>query len=133
MGCSDLLCGRFADSQESRFQASKHSNMSSALLEVVHSADIHEFCIQAKNVQIWTVSNCKGVYLLIVRNGIFRSRKVQINAVQSCKRVDFLKFTNSGFRVRNVEICAVLSSNEIDLLMLMKRVFWQINGQKCAE
>ncbi len=27
MGCSALLCGRFDDSDESRFQASKHSNM----------------------------------------------------------------------------------------------------------
>ena len=31
-GCSSLLCGRFADSQESRFQASKRSSMISAVL-----------------------------------------------------------------------------------------------------
>ena len=46
MGCSALLCGRFADSQESRFQALKRSNMGSALLEGGRSADIHEFCYQ---------------------------------------------------------------------------------------
>ena len=35
-----LQCGRFADSQKSRFQASKSSNMVSAVLEGVSSADI---------------------------------------------------------------------------------------------
>ena len=40
MCCSALLCGRFADTQESRFQASKHSNMGSAALEGVHYANI---------------------------------------------------------------------------------------------
>ena len=43
MSCFALLCGRFDDSQESRFQASKRSNMCSAGLEVGRSADIHEF------------------------------------------------------------------------------------------
>ena len=47
MGCSTLLCGRFAESQESSFQASKRSSMCSALLEVSPSGDIHEFCFQA--------------------------------------------------------------------------------------
>ena len=45
---------------------------------------------QLQNVQIWTVSKCKGVYLLIFRNGIFRLRNIQIRAVPSCKRVDLL-------------------------------------------
>ena len=36
--CSAPLCGRFYDSQESRFQASKRSNMG--------SADIQELCFQ---------------------------------------------------------------------------------------
>ena len=52
MGCSAPLCGRFYDSQESRFQASKRSNMGSALLEGVCSADIHDFCFQAAKFQI---------------------------------------------------------------------------------
>ncbi len=43
MGCSALLCGQFDDSQESCFQASKRSNMGSAVLHGGHSADIHEF------------------------------------------------------------------------------------------
>ena len=47
MGCSALLCGRFADSQESLFQASKRSNMSSAVQDGGRSADIHEFCFKA--------------------------------------------------------------------------------------
>ena len=36
-----------SDSEESRFQASKCSNMCSAVLEGGLSADIHEFCFQA--------------------------------------------------------------------------------------
>ena len=39
--------GRFDDSQESRFQATKRSNMGSAVLESGCSADIHEYCFQA--------------------------------------------------------------------------------------
>ncbi len=55
MGCSALLCGRFDDSQESRFQASKRSNMFSAVLENGRSADIHEFCFQAAKIQTLSV------------------------------------------------------------------------------
>ena len=40
-----------------------------------------------QNVEIWTVSNCKGVYLLIVRNGIFRLLNVEILAVLSAMRL----------------------------------------------
>ena len=39
IGCSTLLCGRFDDSQESPFQASKRSNMGSAVLQGGRSAD----------------------------------------------------------------------------------------------
>ena len=78
MGSSALLCGRFADSQESRFQASKRSNMGSVVLEVGRSADIHEFCFQATKRSDMDCVEVKGVYFLIVRNGIFRQRNVQI-------------------------------------------------------
>ncbi len=40
---------RFADSQESRFQDSKRSNMGSAVLDGGRTTDIHEFCFQAAN------------------------------------------------------------------------------------
>ncbi len=33
IACSALLCGQFSDSQKSRFQASKRTNMASADLE----------------------------------------------------------------------------------------------------
>ena len=46
MVCSALLSGRFADFKKSRFQASKRSDMSSALLDGGRSAYIHEFCFQ---------------------------------------------------------------------------------------
>ena len=47
MGFSAQLCGRFADSQESRSQALNLSNMDSAVLEGGRPANIHEFCFQA--------------------------------------------------------------------------------------
>ena len=75
MGCSALLYGRFADSQESRFQASKRTNMGSAVLEDGRPANIHEFCFPLKNFQIWTVSKCKRVYLLIVRMAFAGSKR----------------------------------------------------------
>ena len=104
MACSVRLCGRFADSQQSRFQSSKRSNMGSAVTEGVRIMIFTNSVFKLLNVQIRTVSNCKGVYLLIDRNGIFRPRNVQIIAVPSRKTVDLLMFTNSGLMVRNVEI-----------------------------
>ena len=76
MGYSALPCARFDDSQESRFQASKRSNMGSAVLEGGLSADIHEFCFDAAKRSDMDLSKYKGVYLLNVSNGIFRQRKV---------------------------------------------------------
>ena len=76
MFCNALLCGRFDDYQESRFQASKRSNMCSSVLESVLSAAIHEFCFDAAKRSDMDLSKYKGVYLLNVSNGIFRQRKV---------------------------------------------------------
>ena len=50
MGRSALLCGRFADSQESLFQALKRSNMGSAVLEGGRFANIHKFCLKLQKV-----------------------------------------------------------------------------------
>ena len=66
---------RFADSQESLLQASKRSNMGSDLLVGCRSTDIQEFGFQAANLLIWNVPNCKGFYLLIVKNGILDFEK----------------------------------------------------------
>ncbi len=117
MGCSALLCGRFPDSQESRFRASKPSNRGSAVLESARSADTREFCFQAAKVQIWTLSNCK-FSICDSQEWDLRLRKFQIRAVPSCKRVDLLMNRNNVFTVRNV-----LCSNEVDLLMHRNRVF----------
>ena len=134
MGCFALVCGRFADSQKSRFQASKRSNMGSAVLEGGPSADIHDFYFQLQNVLKWTVSMCTGVFSDCL-DWQFQISNVQIIAVPSFKRVDLLMFTNSGFRVQNVEICAVLSSNEVDLLMLWKSVLCSetIRNVQCSQ
>ena len=45
--CSALQCGQFVGSQRSLFQASKRTNMGSAVLESVRCANIHEFCFEA--------------------------------------------------------------------------------------
>ena len=88
MCSSALLFGRFDDSQESRFQASKRSNMGSAVLEGGRSADIHEFIFQAAGLSDMDCVELQWFSLLIVRNGIFKSRNVQIIAVPSCKRIE---------------------------------------------
>ena len=89
MGCSALLCCRFVDSQESRFQASKRPNIDSALLEDELSPDIHEFCVRAPQRSDMDGVELDGVYLMILRNGIFRSRNVRIIEVLYCKREIF--------------------------------------------
>ena len=76
MGCSALLYGRFADSQESRFQASKRTNMGSAVLEDGRPANIHEFCFPAAKLSDMDCVQVQVAYLLKVRNGIFRLRNV---------------------------------------------------------
>ena len=56
--CSAHLCGQFSDSQKSRFQASKRTNMGSAHL-VGGRFDFRNSFFKLQNVQIWTVPNCK--------------------------------------------------------------------------
>ena len=61
MSCSALLCGLFADFQESRFQSTKRSNMCSAVLEYGRSAYFHEFCFQAAKRSDMDSVEVKGV------------------------------------------------------------------------
>ena len=128
MGCPALLCGRFAESQGSLFQASKRSIICSAVQKGGCSADIHDFFSSYKT---FGYGLCRSVRA-DCHECHFRSRIVQIIAGPYCKRVDFVMFTKSGFRVPKLEIWAVLSSNEVDLLMLRNRVFRHRNNQKCA-
>ena len=76
-------------------------NYGCAVLEGGRSSDNHEFCCQAAKHSDTDCVKLQGFYLLIVRNGIFKSRNVQIIVVPSCKSVDLQIFTNSGFTVRN--------------------------------
>ena len=72
MDCSALLYCRFGDSQESRFQALKCSNMGSPLLEVVCSANIHEFYFQpGKRLDMDYVELQEGQFADVM-NGIFK-------------------------------------------------------------
>ena len=75
MGCSSLLCGRFADSQESRFQASKRSNIGVLFWKGVVLLIFRNSVFMLQNVQICTVSKCNVVYLLIVVNGILAAKR----------------------------------------------------------
>ena len=84
------------------FSVSKLSNMGSAVLLVALSSDVQEFCFQAAKLSYTECAELRGVYLLIVRNGIFKLRNVQVSAGPSCKRVDLLMLRNSVFTVRNV-------------------------------
>ena len=111
MGCSALLYGRFDDSQEKRFQASKCSSMGTAILQVRCSVDFPNSLFKVQYVQIWTESKCKGVFLLIVRNGIFIKLNFCIRSIPSAKTVDLLIHRSSVFNVRNVEIWSGQSSN----------------------
>ena len=63
MGCCALLCCRFDDFQETRVQASKRSNMCSAILEGGGTANINEFCFHA--------AKRSGMYCVEVQVGLF--------------------------------------------------------------
>ncbi len=55
MGCAALLCGRFADAQDSCIQASNRSKMGSAALAVFKLLMLRNRLIRLRNVQIWAV------------------------------------------------------------------------------
>ena len=109
MSCSALLCGRFADSQESRFQASKRSNMSSAVLEGVHSADIHEFCIQATKRSDMDCVELQGCLFADRQEWRFQAK----NLSEMCSAVpqlrNMLMLGNRVFKLRIVQTWAMLS------------------------
>ena len=71
MVCSTLLCSGFDGPQESRFQASKRSNMGSVVLEIARCADIHGFCIQAANRPDMDCVELQCGLFADCRNGIF--------------------------------------------------------------
>ena len=73
--CFALLCGRFDDSQESRFQATKRSNVGSAVLLGGRSADFPNYVFKLQNVQFCNESKCKRVYLMIVRMAFSGSKR----------------------------------------------------------
>ena len=62
MGCSALLCVRFDDSQESRFQATKRSNMGSAVLLGGRSADFRNYVFKLQNVHMDCVEVQEGLF-----------------------------------------------------------------------
>ncbi len=57
-----MQVGRFAVAQVSRFQASKRSNMGSALLLGGRSVDVQEFCFQTEKYCDMICAELQGVY-----------------------------------------------------------------------
>ena len=94
MGIAVMKVLRFCDTKESCFETWKRSHMCFASLLCGRFADFRKCVLNVKNDQIWTVLNCKWVYLRIVRNGILRPRNVYIRAVPSIKMVDLLMLKN---------------------------------------
>ncbi len=101
MNCSALQCVRFDDYQESRFQVTKRSNMGSAVLLGGRSADFPNYVFKLQNVLFCNVSNCKRVYLMIVRMA-FSGSKRSVKSSTFRKRDDLLMLRYSVLTVRNV-------------------------------
>ena len=55
MGCVALLCGRYADDQESRIQAANRSIMGSAVPLVFNLLMLRNRLFTLRNVQMWAV------------------------------------------------------------------------------
>ena len=66
---------RFADSQESRFQALKFSNMGSAVLVGARSADIHELCFQTAKRSDMECADLQGGQLADAQEEVFQGTK----------------------------------------------------------
>ncbi len=55
MGCAALICGRFAEAQESRIQAANRSKMGSAAQPVFNLLMLRNRLFSLRNVRIWAV------------------------------------------------------------------------------
>ena len=64
MGSAVVQVGRFAESQESRFQAAERSDMSRTIVQGGHLLMIRNRIISLPNVQICVVPSCRGEELL---------------------------------------------------------------------
>ena len=83
-GYSALLCGRFNDSQESRFRL-RMSSMGSAALEGGRSDDIHIFCFQAEKRANMDCVEVQGGQFDDSQEWHFQVRNFQIRAAPSSK------------------------------------------------
>ena len=84
MGCSAFLCVRFVDSQESRIQVAKRSDMGIAVMKGLRFADFQEWYFQAAKRSNKSSTILQDVDLLMLRNRVLRLLKVHIWVVSPC-------------------------------------------------
>ena len=66
----------FADVQESRIQAAKHSDMSSTILQEGLFADVQEMRFQTTKRLDMGCAELQGVNFLVLKNSAFRLRNI---------------------------------------------------------
>ena len=111
---SEVIKGlRFGDSQESYFEAWKRSHMDCSALLSCRFADSQESRFQFRKVQIWVVLSWKVTVLLIFTNSVLKLQNVEIWTVSKCKGF-FDDFYEWHFISRNVQIITVPYCNRVD-------------------
>ena len=119
-----LQGGRFADTQESAFQAAKRSDMGNAVLKRWRFPDTNQSRFQ--NVKRWNI--CSRV-LQGVRKADAQELRIQASIRSDMARADskdfcLLSHKNRVFRMRNIQICVLPSCKWVDLLLLRNRAKW---------
>ena len=93
---------RFADSQESRFQASKRSIMVSAVLVNGRSADILEFCFQAAKCSDMDCAELQGCQFAYSQEFHFHAAKRSDKSSTILQGVYFLMLRNRVYSLRTL-------------------------------
>ena len=132
MGSAVQKWSWFADAQESRLQATKRSEMCSAVIKVPRLGDTKESCLRLWNIHIRVVLPQYMVDLPVLRNRVFWFRNVQIWVVLSWKVVVLLIFTNYVFKLQNVLIWTVSKCKGVYLMIVRNGIFGSRNVQIIA-
>ena len=136
LGCAALLCGRFAYAQESSIQAANRSKMGSAVLKF---ADAQKSFIRVAKRSNVGSTVMKGLRFADTQESCFQALSVQIWIVLSrymvnafMKDFDLLILRNCFLRLGNVHKWYVPPCYVDDLLIFRNRVFSLRNDQICV-